>query len=399
MNIVNITEKLSKSRDYLARHFKGARIDTFLIVAVIVVFVLIASSQFIRNIIQPRRTDISISQSGETLFGTGTLAALVQEFEAQNPALRIQITAGSGADIVFFDDSTIGSLLAESTLASLKPYVHSETQTEQWAIPLVSFMDVFLYNIDILQDAGSDRPPKTRADFLATARAIAAEESAQPLALGLSPEDPLALRRELYPWIWAAGGELRQENGEGVTLSKAATDIIAFFDQLNREDLLAPGSFEKTRAQRLAEFAKGKIAMMVASSRDIPLLQRSAQNINFSVTAIPQTVHSKNRLGLSEIYAGISSACAQPDEAWAFLAFLAGRKQALEEALNAVPGSHPSTYPGNYVENNPLYSKVWDIFEAADIVEYYPAGPLEEETRSIIREKLEEVFEKEEKEN
>jgi len=396
VNIHNITEKLAKSRDYLLRLFRGARIDLILVAASVAVLVLIVSSQFIRKVIQPRRIDISVSQGGENLFGADTLAALVREFEEHNPALRIRIAADNSADILFFDDGEIGSLLAGSALASLKPYVHSETQAEQWAIPLVSFMDVFLYNIDILQEAGSDRPPKTRADFLAAAGAVSAQGAAQPLALGLSREDPLALRRDLYPWIWAAGGDLRQgggDNGETITLSKTATDIIAFFGQLSSEGFLAPGSLETTRAQRLAEFAGGSIAMMAASSRDIPLLQRSAPGLNFGVTAMPQTAQGKNRLGLSGIYAGISSACALSDEAWAFLAFVAGRKQVLEEALSAVPGSHPSAFPGAYITADPLYSKAWDIFEAADIVEYHPADPLEEETSRVIREKLEEALE------
>ena len=383
----------------------SAKVDKFLFIAAVAALALAVSVWGFRQIAQSRRTVIVVSRSGENLFGAEAFGVLAQEFEKHNPDLRIRL-ADDGADIVFFDDSEIGGLLAESALASLGPYIHSETEARQWALPLVSFTDIFLYNIDILQAADMDRPPKTRAELLAAARAIAEQEAAHPLALGLSEDDPLALRRELYPWIWAVGGELRQDgvrqnggqNGdqsgsESVTLSRATTEAIAFFGQLNSEGLLAPGSFEKTRAQRLAEFAGGTIAMMTASSRDIPLLQRSAQGINFSITAIPQTAHSKNRLGLSEIYGGISTACAQPDEAWAFLAFLAGRKQALEEALNAVPGSHPSAYPGSYVENDPLYSKAWDIFEAADIVEYHPAGPLEEETSRIIREKLEEAFE------
>ncbi|MDR1859082.1 MAG: extracellular solute-binding protein [Treponema sp.] len=382
----------------MARHTNNARVDVFLLIAAIVALIIAASSRFSRHAVQPGRIDISVSQSGEALFGKDIMDALVLEFEEQNPALRIQIAGNSNADIVFFEDGEISGLLAESALASLGPYANSETPEKQWAIPLVSFVDVFLYNIDILQAANGDRPPKTRADFLAAARAVAAQGAAQPLALGLSREDPLALRRELYPWIWAAGGDLRQEGvrqdgEESVTLSRAATDAIAFFGQLNREGLLAPGSLEQTRAQRLAEFAGGNIAMMAASSRDIPLLQRSAQGVNFGVTAMPQTAQGKNRLGLSGIYAGISSACAQPDEAWAFLAFVAGRKQALEEALGAVPGSYPGTFPADYITGDPLYSKAWDIFEAADVVEYHPAGPLEEETSRIIREKLEEAFE------
>jgi ABC-type glycerol-3-phosphate transport system substrate-binding protein len=267
----------------LIKQESNAKVDKFLFIAAVAALALAVSVWGFRQIAQSRRTVIVVSRSGENLFGAEAFGALVQEFEKHNPDLRIRL-ADDGADIVFFDDSEIGGLLAESALASLGPYIHSETEARQWALPLVSFTDIFLYNIDILQAADLDRPPKTRTELLAAARAIAEQEAVSPLALGLSEDDPLALRRELYPWIWAVGGELRQEarqnggqnGGESVTLSRATTEAIAFFGQLNSEGLLAPGSFEKTRSQLLQEFAKGSVAMLMASSRDLPLLRNIA---------------------------------------------------------------------------------------------------------------------------
>jgi hypothetical protein len=77
-----------------------------------------------------------------------------------------------------------------------------------------------------------------------------------------------------------------------------------------------------------------------------------------------------------------------PDEAWAFLVFIAGKRHVLEEALGAVPGS----FPADYMLKDPMYSKARDIFEAADIVDYYPGEPLEEEIGRIIRAKITEAF-------
>jgi len=41
-----------------------------------------------------------------------------------------------------------------------------------------------------------------------------------------------------------------------------------------------------------------------------------------------------------------------------------------------------------------LYAKAWDIFEAADIVEYQGGEPDEEEFNRLVREKLAEAFER-----
>jgi len=344
----------------------------------------------------PERVIIAISSQGGVLFGKDTVNALIQEFEKQHPNLRIQ-ESDDGADIVFFDDSEYGNLLNASALAPLDSYRRAGSrarQTASWALPLVSYMDIFVYNIDLLQAANLDRPPKTRAEFLAAARAVAESETAAAFALGLSPADPLALRRDFYPWIWANGVDIHAiELAEGdPALPRAVLDIVALFGQLNREGLLAPETFAKTGARRLEEFAAGKIAMMAASARDIGFLRSNAQGITFSITALPAIAQGKNRLGLSGIYAGMSSASAAPDEAWLFLSFLAEKSDSLAEAVGAVPGSFPDVFAGEYIAQDPLLSKAWEIFEAAEIVEHKPGQPSEEIINQLIREKLVEAF-------
>jgi multiple sugar transport system substrate-binding protein len=383
------------------------KIDIILFIAAVVVLAVALIGRGSGKPAESGRTEIYISAQCEYFFGRELTSALIQEFERQNPDLRI-LTVDGGADIVFFDDAGFAGLTGTGAdgdsppLASLSSYILNETGEEQRAVPLVHFMDLFFYNIDLLTAADCIRPPKSRAEFLTAAKAVAglgmaAGNTGGPvygLAPGLSREDPTALRREIYPWIWADGGEVSTVSADGKTLlSKSATDTIAFFGQLNREGLLAPGTFEKTTAQRLEEFAEGKIAMMAASARDIPYLRRNARDVNFGITAMPAaTAFSKNRLGLSGIYAGISGGSELQDEAWAFLAFVAGKRQSLYAALGAVPGIYPDVNHGEYLDEDPLLSKAWEIFEAADIVEYHPDRPGEEETGRMVWEKLAEAL-------
>jgi len=413
MDILNYYRKfVEKSRSLCAEYLKNRRIDVFLLTAAAAVLTLVAVHQACRVADKPKRIDISISSQCGDLFGKDTVDALIREFEEQYSHLRIQeitpeaaVAGGRSPDIVFFDDSEFGSLINASALAPLDPYRQTDDQEEQpvqWALPLVSFMDIFLYNIDILEAANCDRPPKTRVEFLAAARAVAESNPPSPeqspvfpFALGLSPLDPLALRRDFYPWIWTSGVNINSIDisGDNPALPRAVTDTIAFLGQLNREELLAPATFEKTGTQRLEEFAAGKIAMITASTRDIAFLQNNARGVAFGITALPAITQGKNRLGLLSIYAGMSSACTQPDEAWIFLTFLAEKSNVLAEALDAVPGSFPGIFAGEYIEKNALYSKAWDIFEAADIIEYRPGQPSEEALNRIFREKLAEAFE------
>jgi hypothetical protein len=377
VNIRDLYHKFyKKSRSYDTDHLPVKRIDILIIVGVIVVLGFIVVNRVSNKVNNPEATitNISISTQCEIFFGKDTVDALIQEFEDKYSDLRILAAEQEEADIIFFDDSAID-------------------QPGQWTvnkiIPLVSFIDLFFYNIDILKAANTDRPPKTRTEFLETARAIAKSNPASPelvyaFALGLTHMDPTALRRDFCPWVWADGGELYQSGA--AALSRVAMDTISFLGQLDSEGLLAPQSFEKTGLQRLEEFANGKIAMMTASAQNIAYLRQNAPGINFDITTIPATLLGKSRLGLSGIYAGINSNSSQPDKAENFLAFVMEKSQFLDEAIGAVPGGFSGSFPSEYIVNDTLYSKAWDIFEAADIVEYYPVH--EEE----IREKLAEVI-------
>jgi hypothetical protein len=382
-------EYLAEKLKHLAGNINVRRaVDVFLISAAVAVLVFIIVNRTQKTIDEYRRIDIVISPQCRELFGSDTLNALIGEFEEQNPGLRIKEAASDEQSaIVFFEDSEFNGLENNA-------YLHVET--------LVSFMDLFFYNIDILKAVNLDRPPKTRAEFLSAARAVAQsdtdtppQETVFPFALGLSPADPMALRRDFYPWVWVNGGDIPPlgTSEENTNLPRTHSDIIAFFEQLNREKLLAPGSFEKTGTQRLKEFAEGKIAMITASARDIPFVLQNIENITFGITTIPSTSQGKNRLGLLNIYAGINSACAIPDEARTFLSFFVEKNQVLASALGAVPGSYSIAFPGAYITEDPLYSKAWDIFEAADIVEYKPSRLFEEEIDSVIRDKLKEALE------
>ena len=381
-----IQKFIEKAKAFCAEHVNVKPIDVFLVIAVVIALIYVAVNRAREVVNEAERTTIHISSRCADLFGKNTIDALIQEFETLNPELLIREAAGvNSADIIFFDDSEFGNLINLSDLASRDSYR-----------PLVAFMDLFIYNIDILQAANLDRPPKTRADFLAAAKAIAENDAVSAFALGLSEADPLALRRDFYPWIWAGGVDINSIDlsGDNPALPRAVTDVIALFEQLNREGWLAPESLEKTGARRLQEFADGKIAMMTISARDLAFLRNGAHGITFGITSLPTSAQGKYRLGISSIYAAVNSDSAVSDEAKVFLAFLVKKSGELAEAIEAVPGSFPGGFAGDHIAKDPMYSKGWEIFEAAEVVEYKGGQPSEETFNRLVREKLIEAVKK-----
>ena len=345
-------------------------------------------------------TELYLSPRCVELFGGGLTEALLREFEEQNPDLRIILldrnsASQAKADILIFDEGDFYGLAADNALISLENYIDYETG-ELYAIPLVSFMDLLFYNIDLLKDSGFDRPPKTREEFLNYAKTVSSSRTsgAYGAALSLSPMDRQALSRDIFSWIWAAGGNFWQGEDKPVINSRPLIADISFFGSLYREGVLAPLSFYTTGEQRLEEFAQGKVAMMVASTRAIPALREKMGDDAFSITTIPGSGSAgKYSVGISSFYTGISADCAHPDEAWGFLEFLAERSPFLCEELKAVPGIVSDFFSGDYLKDDPFYSKARDIFDSSQIVHGFSGKPDAEDFETAALEEMRIFFE------
>ncbi|MDR0486741.1 MAG: extracellular solute-binding protein, partial [Treponema sp.] len=149
-------------------------VDLFIALCVLVLMISPVISNFILRLNTGiKRTEMFLSVRCEELFGKDTTQTLLREFEERNPDLQIK-TAGEKSrepDILIFDENDYNDLVARGALASLETYIHTENRTVQFAVPLVSFMDLLFYNIELLKNAGFARPPKTRDEFFACAKA------------------------------------------------------------------------------------------------------------------------------------------------------------------------------------------------------------------------------------
>ena len=371
------------------------RIDRFLFFAALILVVAF----FVFNILFFRsgREDVAellISSRYMELFGEETAEMLIREFLQQHPNLQIRF-ADEYADIIFFTDSELPGLLRSNALGA-----------EPLIIPLVSYMDMLFYNTKLLKAAGFDRPPKTGVEFVSWARGA----GGAGFAMGLNPNDRKSLSREIFSWIWAAGGDFWPVAEEGtsnhayrpVFSSPITISTLHFLRELYRQGLMAPYTFSKTGAERLQEFAQGRIAMIVASTRDIPALRKAMGDNSFGVTAIPSVAAPgaggfvKSGIKLSYLYAGISPDCIHLDKAREFLTFLAERNALIASQLEAVPGVIPGSPAGfsfgQHIAHNPHYLRAWDIFESSRIVHGFSKRTQAEEFEAIVLEELQAFF-------
>jgi len=392
---MNLLKTLGIIKIYLKNKKKSicssnpGRIDLFIVIALAVLLITPVIINFsLKAKAEAKKVNLSLSPRFEELFGSEMTETLLLEFKERYPDLRLQIT--DTPDILIFDEGEFSALAAEGLLAKIDVYdeEHPLSVTDQLAVPLVSFMDMLFYNIGLLSAAGFDRPPKTRDEFTACAAAVSGGNSGAALSLG--SVDRQALSRDIFSWIWAAGGNIDPAE----ISNRAVIADINFFGALNRNKVLAPRVFDTTGDQRLEEFADGRIAMMIASTRAIPFLRERMGDGAFGITTVPSTGGGgKYSVCLSRIYAGINANCEHPEEARNFLMFLAEKSSLFCAQLKAVPGKVSDLIPGDYVRGDTFYSKAWDIFESSQLVQGFSGKSGAQEYESAFLEELRIYFE------
>jgi len=418
--MINNNPKKQK-KSILAAH----RIDVFLIIFILILMISpLIFNLFMKTESGNKQVNLFISERFGELLGAELTEALLQEFNGKNPGIFVHHIKTESAennssspvpstdaparffrqnrnspvlppspDILIFDEGEFSVLAAAGKLAEF--YCEFE-ETTQLAIPLVSFMNMLFYNIEILAAAGFNHPPKTRDEFLAYSRAVSRRNfpGVSGTTLSLNPEDRQALSRDFFSWILASGGNFwpAEDNSPASFNNHISASDITFFGALYRE-VQAQGIslFETTSEKRIKDFAQGKIAMMIASTSAIPYLREQMGDAAFGVTTIPVSgTGGKYNISLSSIYAGISS---ETETLMRFLEFLEERSVLFCTELKAVPGLVSNLIPGDYVRDDPFYLKAWDIFEASRIVEGFSGKPNAEEYETVFMEELQNFFE------
>ena len=398
-NISNVYNKNNKK----SIRYKN-RFDIFLVICILVLIVSpLLFNVFVKMpaaVISVGYPEIFISPRFSEFFGSDFADNLINEFKKLNPDIRVD-TAGfvndqyKAPDILFFDEGDSGELLSSGALMNLESY----NSNYQYLVPLVTFMDMLYYNTALLSAAGFDRPPKTREEFLLFARTVSngnneVLEGAAGTAISLREDDKQAVSRDIFSWIWASGNNFLQDDSSPVFNTRAIIRDISFLGSLYREGALKKESLNLTGERLLYDFADGKIALLIASSGAIPALREKMGDETFGITTIPGSgLGGKYSFGISGIYAAISADCENSEAANVFMEFLIGNIPLMCSSLKAVPGDITNIFTGDYMQDDPFYSKARDIFESAQIVRSFTAIPNGEEYKKAVREEMQFFFE------
>ncbi|MCB9138744.1 MAG: sugar ABC transporter substrate-binding protein [Caldilineaceae bacterium] len=343
---------------------------------------------------------LEFTQWWEPELPEGEFRALMDEFEAQNPGIKVELISGpysatkqqvvAGAatgtmsDVIGLDGAWVSDFVKQGALASLSDLMSeagfddSELAAQiqlngaTYMIPVVNFVYPLFSNADLMAAAGIENAPSTRAEFADAAAALTnADNNVYGWVLPLSLEAPNGIQNDVMAWVWASGGSMMADGQPHLTDNEAVSSAMEYIKGLYDAGVITPGAFSMSEQDKVEEFTNGRVGMMIDSLAHITLIRERNPDLNFTISALPAVEGYTGARGLPYASWGIGVAESTPHkaEAWKLVQYLMSEEvnSKLSSIANAFPGNVNST--PDFVESDELFGAAFDIYQAG-----YPAN-------------------------
>ncbi len=361
---------------------------------------------------------IELAQWWEPELPDGAFRALMDEFEAANPGINVELlsgpyastkeqlfagaAAGTMSDVVGLDGAWVSDFSKQGALADLtslmaeQGYDDSELAAQiqidgaTYMIPVVNFVYPMFTNDGLLAEAGIDAPPSTRSEFEAAAKAVAATaENTSGWILPLSLEAPNGIQNDVMSWVWASGGSML-DGGQPDVTNADVTSAVEYIKGLWDAGVIAPGALTMKEQDKVEEFTNGRVGMMIDSLAHINLIRESNPDLSFSISALPAEDGFSGERGIP--YAswgiGVAESSEHKAEAWKLVEFL------MSEETNSTLSSIANAFPGNtesvpdFVETDELFAQAFEIYQAGYPANEFTGLPVAEQLMRLFDEQL-----------
>ena len=338
---------------------------------------------------------LEFSQWWEPELKAGAFRALMDQFEAANPGIKVKLisgpyadtktqdvanaAAGTMSDVVGLDGAWVSDFVKQGAIANMtdlmKAAKYDDSQLASqiqvnggtYMIPVVNFVYPVFVNMDLMTAAGVKAAPTTRAEFADAAKKITkADKNVYGWVLPLSLDAPNGIQNDVMSWLWASGGSMMKDGKPNLVGNKDVVSTVEFVKSLYDAKVITPGSFTMKEQDKVEEFTNGRVGMMIDSLAHINMIRTKNANLKFDITALPAVDGYTGKRGLP--YAswgiGVSATSAHKAEAWKLVQFLMSQdvNSKLSSIANAFPGNKNST--PDFVKSDALFGKAFDIYKA-----------------------------------
>ncbi|MBT9606238.1 sugar ABC transporter substrate-binding protein [Microbacterium sp.] len=352
---------------------------------------------------------LEFAQWWEPELPDGQFRALMDQFEQENPGIKVDLVSGpyastkeqlfAGAasgtmpDVVGLDGAWVSDFAKQGVIADMSKLMSdagyddsqlaSQIQVDgsTYMIPVINFVYPMFTNDALLSQAGVSAPPSTRTEFADAAKKIKAlGGDVSGWVLPLSLEAPNGVQNDVMSWVWASGGSMLKDGKPDLT-NADVTSATAYIQQLWNDGVIAPGSFTMKEQDKVEEFTNGRVGMMIDSLAHINLIRESNPNLTFSISAIPAEDGFTGERGIPYASWGIGVAenSEHKDAAFKLVQFLMGKD------VNAELSTMAKAFPGNteavptFVEDDALFTTAFEIYKAGYPANEFTGLPVAEE--------------------
>ena len=313
---------------------------------------------------------------------------LCEEFMSQHPGIEVEVmnepgdramdklqamvAAGNPPDVMSIHGAYFMPLAAKGALLDLEPVVSDPQfdlkdfypglvdqcryEGKLFSLPRYTSVYVLFYNKDLFDAAGLKYPDGnwTWDDYLAAAKKLTVS-SADPEKRRMGCVNDFWGAR-IYPWVWAAGGEILDKSGKRCLLDQSETqEALQFLVDLRYKWKVCPPTTQAEKRQNIAMFTNGKVAMFQTGAWDIQAMQE-AKTLRWDIAPLPKKKQHATLLGM-ENYA-IAAGTKHPKEAGELFKFLLGPKaqEVMGTQLEKQP-SRQSVANGPYLAQKVDYNR------------------------------------------
>lgn len=366
---------------------------------------------------------LEFSQWWEPELPDGSLRALMDRFEEENPGIRVELlsgpyastkeqvvagaAAGTMSDVVGLDGAWVSDFVDQGSIAALSDLMDDagyddaqlasqvELEGSTYMIPVVNFVYPLFTNDDLLAQAGVTAPPTNRTEFAAAAAALSGlGDNVSGWALPLSLETPNGIQNDVMSWVWASGGSMLADGQPDVT-NDDVRSAVEYIKGLWDDGTVAPGAFTMKEQDKVEEFTNGRVGMVISSLAHVNTIREANPELNFSISAIPAEDSYSGERGIPYASWGIGVAenSEHKEEAWKLVEFLLG------EEVNAELSTLANAFPGNtasvpdFVEGDELFSAAFEIYQSGYPANEFTGLPVAEELMRMFSEELQRALE------
>lgn len=366
---------------------------------------------------------LEFAQWWEPELPDGAFRALMDEFEAQNPGVKVELlsgpfattkeqviagaAAGTMADVVGLDGSWVNDFVKQGSIANLSElmsqasYDAGQLSAEvklngaTYMIPVLNFTYPLFLNKEIMAAAGVTEAPKTRSEFLEVAKAMNnPANNVSGWALPLSMDLPNGIQNDVMSWLWVSGKHMLKD-GRPDLLNEDVKEMVAFIKEVYDAGVVAPGAFTMKAPDRVEEFTNGRVGMMISSLSHINVVRRNNPDLDFMIAPVPVADGYTGETGITFASwgIGVSSKTEHPEMAWKLVAFI------LEQENNAKLATMANAFPGNknavpdFARMDELFQTAFEIYQNGYLINEFTGLPVSEDLMRSFDEQLQLMLE------